>query len=157
MSFQASNSWESPAASTFSLILNRRYTIVFSPIPRRWYIFKWFLHRLSFICGWAMLLFSNWLDIEIIFKFFISHVGILIYSFFERKSRVKVVLSNALNFLSESHHSFFFRFDSMIRWLQPIFRFESFPQALEYVVIYFFFSWKVLIEILVDFSWSRGK
>jgi hypothetical protein len=44
----------------------------------------------------------------------ISQNILLVNSFFEGISREKVVLSNALNFLSESHHSLFFQFDSVV-------------------------------------------
>jgi hypothetical protein len=76
VSFQATNCWKSPAASTMALILDRWNTTVSSPVPFWWNVFQIevFLYLLS-CSSRAVLSFAYLVNLEVIEELLISHIS----------------------------------------------------------------------------------
>jgi len=108
VSFYTTNSRESPTTATFSLVFDWADTIVISPVPVGRSIFQLsFSHLNALVSGRAILRSSH--DMEVICKFFISHVTVAVDPFFIFGVSISVVFNNFFNFTGKYLFSVMYR------------------------------------------------
>jgi len=108
MSFYTTNSRKSPTTATFGLIFDWAYTIIISPVPVGRNIFQFvFPHLYSLVSGRAILWSSH--NVEVICKFFISHVTVAVDPFFIFGVSISVVFNNLFNFTDKYLFSVMYR------------------------------------------------
>jgi hypothetical protein len=115
MGFNTSNCGESPATSTFCLILDWGHTSYKSPVPMCWNLFQLeFLINSLFMSGWAILRFAY--NSEVIIELLVSHVTVHVKSFFPSVFWILIVLDNLLQFGLKNFLSLWLKFWVMTAW-----------------------------------------
>ena len=129
MSFNCSNSWESPATSTFTLVLYWSNTIKISPVPECWDFFevKFLFNFLVIVSSRAELWITN--NVVVLIEFSVCHITHTVDSKLVRKT-LFVMFNDFVNLWSEYKFTINIWFREGLAWSIMMFSLELFVHSL---------------------------